>query len=285
MGITNAEIGRLFDKYAHLQYKPLGMYFASELPDVPKGKIRVQHILPNWCIPATAFAAARHGKISVVSGDRGCVGGRWWTGFSHYPPRGISVFLAKGGVDNSFGGRGERIKKTPALGACVIKNPGPVKQPPGTRYICFQRLREIPDDRMIEYVLFFCKPNDMLKIVSFIHFGRSDVSIVRAPAGSGCQGIVTFPLLMAEEPVPDAVMGMWDPLANRRMPKHMQTIAVRRWLVAEFAPDIPETYVNHVPVFTLRSEIPILFKKAWKSLHRCKELGNGTRSQVKQNLP
>jgi hypothetical protein len=215
----------------------------------------------NRCLPRQAFFAAARGTTSVLSAGYGCPGGLWWSGFSKYPPRGITVFLSEGGRLDCFGGRGEHLKKNAARAAHVIKYPGPVKQPAGTQYIAFQRLKEIPDDQKIEFILFFVKPDDMGNLINLLHFDRDENNFVRSPGGSGCQSILNFPLLMKQAPEPDAVMGFWDPVARRHLPKNLMSLAVRRWLVESIARDMPETFLAHPAPFTIKGELALLVKK------------------------
>jgi hypothetical protein len=260
---TNAEIARIFEKYMKLKYKPLGVYFSETLP---AGKTRVQHLLFNRCIPIHALKAAKSSKISILNAQQGCLGGRYWAGFTK-PPKGLAVFLANGGIDKVFGGRGERFKQNAALGAGMMRSPGPVKQPPGTKYIAFQRLRDIPDTVKIEYVLFFCTPSEMAEFATLAHYAHNQQTIIRAPAGSGCQSLLNFPLLMKDEPEPDAVMGLWDLFARRLLPKNILSLAMRRWFAANLAADIPQSFLGHVSPFTLKGELIWIIgriKKWWR---------------------
>lgn len=257
--LTNAEISRLFEKYAKLKkYKPLGVYFSNNLPE---GKIRLARSIFNRCIPRMAFKASAKGKSSAINADYGCPGGLWWAGFAKYPPRGITIFVSKGGRFDCFGGRGERMKKSAALGAGVIKNPGPVKLPESTRYIVFQRLRDIPDTTKIEFVLFFANTPVMANIIPLLNYSRDIPSVVRAPAGSGCMSVLSFPLLMKEEPDVDAVLGFWDPLSRRGLPKNILTLAIRRWFAEDLARDIPDSFLGHAAPFTIKGELLLLWSK------------------------
>ncbi len=268
-GMPNAELAARFDKYAKFKYKPLGVYFCD---DLPAGKIRYGTNVFNRCIPRLAFFAAAKGKPSVVSADRGCPGGLWWAGFSKYPPRGITVFISTGGRWDCFGGRGEHLKKNTARAAHVLKYPGPVKRPAGSKYIVFQRLKEIPDGQKIEFVLFFVRnPDDMSTMINLLHFNRDDNNFVHSPGGSGCQALLNFPLLMKQEPEPDAVMGFWDPVARRHLPKNLLSITARRWLVEDVARDIHETFLAYPPPFTHKGQLPLLFKKFKRKLQEKKD--------------
>ncbi len=267
-GLSNLEIATRFDRYAKFKYKPLGVYFCDTLPS---GKIRLGTNLFNRCLPRLAFFAAAKGKASVVDEGHGCPGGLWWAGFSKYPPRGITVFLSTGGRWDCFGGRGEHLKKNTARAAHVITYPGTVKRPANTRYIVFQRLKEIPDGQKIEYLLFFVKPDDMGTMINLLHFNRDENGFVRSPGCSGCQSILNFPLLMKQEPEPDGVMGFWDPVARRHLPKNLLSIAVRRRLVEDVAHDIHETFLAYPSPFTLKGEIPLLFKKLKRKIQERKK--------------
>ncbi|HME52812.1 MAG TPA: DUF169 domain-containing protein [Candidatus Lokiarchaeia archaeon] len=268
--LTNAEISRLFEKYAKLKkYKPLGVYFSN---NIPEGKIRLARNVFNRCIPRMAFKASAKGKPSVIGADYGCPGGLWWAGLKKYPPRGITVFLADGGRPDCFGGRGERMKKTPALGAGVIKNPGPVKLPDGTRYVVFQRLRDIPDATKIEFVLFFANTPVMANIVPLLNYSRDIPGVVRAPAGSGCMSVLNFPLLMKEEPEVDAVLGLWDWLSRRGLPKNILTLAIRRWFAQDVARDLPNSSLGHPAPFTIRGELILLWQKLRRKMQeKCQQ--------------
>jgi len=257
--LSNAEISQLFEKYAKLKkFKPIGVYFSEILPE---GKIRLAQNIFNRCIPRLAFKASAKGKASVISANYGCPGGLWWSGLAKYPPRGIAAFVSTGGSRECFGGRAEHMKKSPALGAAVIKNPGPAKLPEGTRFIVFQRLRDIPDTTKSEFVLLFANTPTMANLISFLSYSRPIPNVVRAPAGSGCQSVLNFPLLMKDEPEVDAVLGPWDALARRGLPKNILSLAIRRWFAEDLARDLPDSFFGHPAPFTIRGELLLLWQR------------------------
>ncbi|MHA1229748.1 MAG: DUF169 domain-containing protein [Candidatus Helarchaeota archaeon] len=255
--LTNKEIEKRFLKYMKLRYMPLGMFFSSELP---KGKVRYQGKIINRCIVGHIFKAASRGKISIIMRDKGCPGGQYWSGFRKKLPRGWALFLSKG-RDDVLGGRAERFKKDPKLAVKMLKDPGPVKLPEKTNYIVYQRLKQIPDDQKIEFVLFFVEPNDMAKIITLINYARHVPHIIRASAGSGCMSLLVYPLNLEKYPNADAVMGIWDCFARRNIPRNIISIALRRWLVEEMAINMPESFLAHIPPFTIKGEIIHFLKK------------------------
>ncbi|MCK4845345.1 MAG: DUF169 domain-containing protein, partial [Candidatus Heimdallarchaeota archaeon] len=233
-----------------LKYHPLGVYFAKDLPE---GKIRKQHNLLNRCIPKHALRAAKHGKMSVLQRNYGCLGVRWWSGFSKRAPKGLSLFLSQG-HHSVFGGRKEKFKKTARDAAKLMKNPGPAKLPEGTEYNIFKRLKDIPDKQEIEHVLFLVRPLELAKLIGLANYAQDLPDLVKAPYGSGCMSLLTYPLLM-EEDKPSAIVGIWDLFARRFLPKNILSLAFKRWFIEEIAKDIKDSFLTHKSPYTIRGEI------------------------------
>ena len=249
--LSNSEISQIFKKYLKLRYKPVGMYFSSELP---KGKLRYQHQLLYRCITKHAFNASRFGGSSILQADQGCVGGQWWAGFRKRAPKGLAIFLTKG-RRGYFGGRGERFKKDVRTAGRVFKEPGPVKHPDGTKYIIYQQLRKIPEDVKIEFILFFANPKEISELVTLCNYARHETNLVRAPGGSGCMSVLNHPLQLAQEQEPDAVLGFWDLFARRYMPKNILSLAIRPWFAEDIAIDIPESFLAYPSPYTIKGEL------------------------------
>ena len=258
--LQNKEIHLLFQKHLRLRLKPIGMYFADELP---KGKIRVQYKLFNRCIVKHIYKAARFGKSSVIQSDKGCVGGQWWAGFRKRAPKGLAIFLANG-RPGYFGGRAERFKKDVRTAGKVFQEPGPVKIPEGKKYIIFQRLKEIPDEIEIEYLLFFGNPKTISKLITLCNYAHHKSNLVRAPAGSGCMSVLNFPLQLASEPEPDAVLGFWDLFARSSLPRNILTLAVKHWFAEDMARDIPNSFLAHKAPYTILGELKLFIDKMKK---------------------
>lgn len=254
--LSNFEIAQTFKKYMKLKYHPLGVYFSETKP---KNKVRIQGRIINMCITKHAFKAAKCGKTSIVQKGFGCVGGQWWSGFSPRAPKGLTFFLSKG-REGIFGGRGERFKKDTKVASRLFKDPGPVKLTLNTKYIVFKRLKEISDEQKIEYVLFFIEPKNMAQFSTIANYSRHIPNVFRAPAGSGCMSILSYPLLMEKEE-PDAIMGMWDMFARRFLPKNILSLSIRRWFAEDLAKDIPESFLAYPEPYTFRGELKRLLKK------------------------
>ncbi|MFX0099052.1 MAG: DUF169 domain-containing protein [Candidatus Hodarchaeota archaeon] len=265
--LSNKEIAHVFQKYGKLKHKPIAMYYTNVLPS---GKVRHQRTIIGRCIPPFAFKASRKGGTSLLEAGRGCPGGLWWAGFSKVAPKGLANFLAHG-REGSFGDRAEHFKRNVKLAAGVFKAPGPVEQPPGNKYISFQRLEDIPDDVKIEFVLFFTNPLGIARLVTLCHYGHPEHSIVRAPGGSGCMSVLNHPLQLKPAPEPDAVMGIWDLFARKSMPRNILSLAVRRWFAEEMAKDIPSSFMNQLAPFTTKGELTLLFKKLRRKIQQRKE--------------
>jgi hypothetical protein len=249
--LANSDLSKIYEKYLKLRYKPVGMYFSKTLPE---GRLRFQHNLLYRCVVKHAFNAARHGGCSIMQADRGCIGGLWWSGFSKKAPKGLAFFLTKG-RDGFFGGRGERFKKDGRTLGKMFKEPGRVKHPEGSKYIVYQQLRKIPSDVKVEFVLFFANPTKISELVMLSNYAHHKTNLVRAPAGSGCMSVLNFPLQLAEEPEPDAVLGYWDLFARRFMPKNVLTFVIRPWFAKDLAEDIPESFLAYNAPYTLKDEI------------------------------
>jgi uncharacterized protein (DUF169 family) len=255
--LTNSEIAKRFKKYMNLEYKPLGMYFSNKLPD---GKIRKQGKIFGRCIVGHVFKSSKKGGTSIIQEGGGCPGGQFWSGFRKKMPQGWAYFITHGRED-ILGGRAEHFKKDTKVAMEVVRDPGPLKLPEGTKYIVYRRLGKIPDNQKIEFVLFFVDPNNMAKLISLLNYGRHIPNSVKATAGSGCMSIINFPLNMKQKPEADGVMGIWDPFARKNIPRNILSLSLRRWLVEEMAINMPESFLAHIPPFTIKGEVLRFFRK------------------------
>lgn len=248
--LSNKRIVREFKKVMKLKYDPLGVYFSNDLPE---GKIRFQGKILNRCIVHHVFKAAKKGGSSVLIEGKGCPGGQFWSGFRKAAPRGWIHFITHGNPD-FLGGRAEHFKKDIKLAAKILKEPGPVKKPEDTQYIIYENLKTIENNQNLEFIVFFVIPNEMAKLISLLNYGRHASFAVKAAAGSGCMSVLNYPLLLKEKPIVDGVMGIWDPFARRSIPKHILTLALKRWIVEEMAMNMSESFVAHHAPFTPKGE-------------------------------
>ena len=184
-------------------------------------------------------------------------------GLRNRAPKGLAIFLANGRT-GYFGGRAERFKKDVRTAGRIFQEPGPVKQPQGAKFFIFQRLKEIPEETKIEYILFFGNPKTISKLITLCNYGHHKTDLVRAPAGSGCMSVLNFPLQLAPEPEPDAVLGFWDLFARSSMPRNTLTLAVRYWFAENMAKDIPNSFLAHKAPFTILGELKLLLNKMKK---------------------
>ena len=77
--------------------------------------------------------------------------------------------------------------------------------------------------------------------------------------------VLNFPLQLAQEPEPDAVLGFWDLFARRYMPKNVLSIAIRPWFAEDLAKDIPESFLAYQDPYTLKYEVRRFFERRKRS--------------------
>ena len=156
--------------------------------------------------------------ISLNAGVIGCMGGKFYTGFTGMPAM----------VPN-FVSQKERYKQTPEMVLDFIHDLDVPETSLG--YLNFARLDQIDSFDRIEGLLFLVNPDILSGLAAWAFFDRNEDDTVTSLFGSGCSSVVTQAVQENRRNGKRTFIGFFDP-------------SVR----IHFEPDILSFMIPHVPV-------------------------------------
>ena len=151
----------------------------------------------------------RTGKSIRFSVDSiNCPGGRRYSGFSNTISEDFEYFLSYG-IPGKI--EGERYKKSPEMVREYMKRRSEFIAP--KKYIVFKRWDQLNKQDDPAVVIFFAKPDVLAGLITLANFDEVEQSI-KAPFGSGCMSIISFPYAETKKEMPHSIIGMFDPSAR-----------------------------------------------------------------------
>ena len=181
----------------------------------------------------------RNGEALAFSGESlGCPGGKRYTGYSAGLAPSFKYFLSCG-IPGKM--EGERYKKSPELVERLLANSPDIKAR-GKR-IVFKRWDSVEADEEPLAVIFYENPDAIAGLFTLANFRNAEDQGVIAPFSAGCGSLVGLPLLESDLPVPQAVLGLFDPSARPHVGKDILTLAVPMEKFLEMEEDIDESFL------------------------------------------
>ncbi|HEQ72235.1 MAG TPA: hypothetical protein ENN69_07085 [Spirochaetia bacterium] len=173
------------------------------------------------CLIAALVRARAGYPMTFEEKSVGCAGGKHYLGFNPNLAPHFEHFLSTG-----LPGRveAERYKKTPEIVRRTIQQWPSFTAP--TRYITFKRWDILEETDFPEVVVFFAEPDVLSGLFTLAGFDETMPEPTRAPFGSGCSTIVTYPYLEAQSERPRCVLGMFDVSARPYVPANTLSFAV-----------------------------------------------------------
>lgn len=144
----------------------------------------------------------REGNVISLDVDTaGCMGGKFYTGFTDMPE-----FVP------NFVSLKEKYKKTPEMVVDFIKDLGVPRA--SKEYLNFARIDKIESFDGVEGLLFFATPDILSGLVTWAYFDNNANDGVTSMFGSGCSAIVTQTVVENNKNGRRTFLGFFDPSAR-----------------------------------------------------------------------
>jgi len=206
-----------FRELLGLKESPLGIYYTNNRPDGVTPKTGI-----HSCMIGLLQNARKKGEAVFFDKDHfGCPGGAYYMGFLETPRPNIEYFLSCG-IPGQM--EGERYIKTPELARQYFSKMKPRSAP--AAYCVFKPVERFEGEEKPEVVVFFGQPDLLSGLFTLTNYASESFDGVIAPFGSGCAGILTYPLKEAKNEKPHAILGMFDVSARPMVEKDVLTLAM-----------------------------------------------------------
>lgn len=212
------ELWKQFREKLGLKESPLGIYYTNDKPEgiTPKEGM-------SGCMIGLLQNARRKGTIVYFDKAHfGCPGGAYYMGFFESPRPNIEYFLSCG-IPGEM--EGERYIKTPERAREYFAKMIPRRAP--ATYCVFKPLEQFQEGNIKpEVVAFFVPPDILSGLFTLTGYALENTEAVKAPFGSGCSTILTYPLKETAREQPRAIVGMFDVSARPMVEKDVLTISM-----------------------------------------------------------
>ena len=218
MSLFSEESWKRFRETLGLKESPLGIYYTNHKPEgvTPKEGI-------TGCMIGLLQNARKRGKTVFFDKSHfGCPGGGYYMGFLEKARPNIEYFLSCG-IPGEM--EGERYIKTPELARKYFEMMKPI--PAAATYCVFKPIEQFQEGTIKpEVVAFFVPPDILSGLFTLTGYAMETTGAVKAPFGSGCSTILTYPLKEAAKEQPQAILGMFDVSARPMVEKEALTFAM-----------------------------------------------------------
>lgn len=236
------EISERFERYFHLERRPLFVSGAEEMPEgaIPMGQV-------DRCVARALIMGASDRTIPpMVIGkevkERCCPGGLMWLGLE--PPMSKLPYFLSTGTPDFRGGEAELLKPTPEAAQRFLQAPGEIT-PPG-RYLIVCGADSVTDEEAVRSMLIIGTAEQVRNLGGLVHYRKEDIfRSVLMPAGAACSSMVTYAAGMASRaPRDTAYVGPVDPTGNPWFPPDALSFAAPIEMVRQMAEDIPSSFIG-----------------------------------------
>lgn len=185
---------------------PIAFWYSNIAEPVPQ---RV-----NGCYFKALDIVRKGAPICLDRETIGCMGGKFYTGFSEFPEERIPSFVSLK----------ERYKKTPEMVKEFVENIG--FSPTGKAYLHFSRIDnlDILDD--IEGIIFFATPDVLTGLISWTLFDTNEPDAVSAPFGSGCSSTISQVVAENQRNGKRSFLGLFDPSVRPHVEANILSFAI-----------------------------------------------------------
>ena len=243
--LTIKEIGERFERFAHLERRPLFVLGADEMPGdaVPMPKV-------DRCVAKALLMAATDRAVPPMAiGEEVragcCPGGLTWLGLAPIAPK-LHFFISTGTPDFRHG-EAEHLKHSPEAAERFLHAPGTMT-PPG-RYIVIEAADQVKDDGAVRSILVLGTAEQVRNLGGLVHYRQEDIfRSVLMPGGSACGSMVSYAAGMTSNaPAGSAFVGPVDPTGNAWFPPDAMSFAAPIELVRQIAEDMPRSFLGQRP--------------------------------------
>jgi hypothetical protein len=152
-----------------------------------------------------ALRAVRGGvSFRFGANSFGCMGGKYYCGFSPNLRRGIEEFLS-----HDAKGEGERYKKTPEIASIAIQQNPRLEAP--AKYLLFKRWDHLDERDLPVAAIFYATPDVLSGLFTLAGYDEpNNEGAVALPFSSGCGSVIKHALAESRSPHPRAILGLFD---------------------------------------------------------------------------
>lgn len=170
------------------------VFWYSDVPAAEAEKV-------NGCFFKRMKTVREGNTVSLNLDTIGCMGGKFYTGFTDMPqfvPQFVSLK--------------EKYKKSPEMVVDFINELGVPRTE--KKYLNFARVDNIESFENVEGVLFFATPDILSGLVTWAYFDNNANDCVTSMFGSGCSAIVTQAVVENSRNGKRTFLGFFDPSAR-----------------------------------------------------------------------
>lgn len=190
---VNIFINNYREAFGDMAELPLTFWY-SNVPVAHTEKI-------NGCFFKGMKTVREGDSISLDLSTIGCMGGKFYTGFTDMPQ-----FVP------DFVSLKERYKKTPEMVVNFIEELGVPRT--DKKYLNFARIDKIDSFDNVEGILFFATPDILSGLITWAYFDNNANDGVTSMFGSGCSAIVTQAVVENKRNGRRTFLGFFDPSAR-----------------------------------------------------------------------
>lgn len=137
----------------------------------------------------------------------------------------------------------ERFRKTRALAQAYFRQWVSEIHSPPERYLYFERITDIDDNREVEVVNLFPDITGLTSLIGLSNYDRAGDSVIIPPA-SGCQSAFTIPYDQKFKEEPKSVVGLMDSLVRHYVPDDMIMFSAPAKRFVEMADNIEGSFLD-----------------------------------------
>lgn len=170
---------------------PLAFWY-SDIPEPTPQRV-------NGCYFKALDATRKGTPITLDAETVGCMGGKYYTGFSKFPEKMIPNFVSTK----------ERYKQTPEMVTDFALGIGhPLAEKP---YLHFARIDTLDTLDHAEGILFFATPDVLSGLITWALFDTNQPDAITTPFGSGCSTTVAQVVAENRKGGKRIFLGLFDP--------------------------------------------------------------------------
>lgn len=185
---------------------PIAFWY-SDIPEPTPQRV-------NGCYFKALDATRKGTPITLDAETVGCMGGKFYTGFTEFPEKMIPTFVSAK----------ERYKKTPEMVTDFALGIGhPLAEKP---YLHFARIDTLDTLEHAEGILFFATPDVLSGLITWALFDTNQPDAITTPFGSGCSTTVAQVVAENRKGGKRIFLGLFDPSVRPHVEANVLSLSI-----------------------------------------------------------